>query len=71
VARLNHIPRKSPSFRHGSIATRQHKLMDLVGQRADRLAIDRQVARLKVAIGIGVVATIGLIGFDAMQVLMG
>jgi STE24 endopeptidase len=71
VARLNHIPRKAPSFRHGSIATRQRKLMYLVGQRADRLAIDRQVARMKVAIGLGVLATIGLVGFDAVRVLMG
>ncbi len=41
VARLNHIPRNRFTWRHGSIATRQRKLTELVGMAADRLPIDR------------------------------
>lgn len=69
VARLNHIPRHARSFRHGSIARRQARLAQLAGQRADRLAIDRQVARIKVAILIGVLLTAGLIGVDVMTAM--
>ena len=66
VARLNHIPRHARSWRHGSIASRQEKLRSIVGRPADRLAIDRLVAKIKVAIAIGAVLTVGVIGFDLL-----
>ncbi|MEX2218504.1 MAG: M48 family metallopeptidase [Phycisphaerales bacterium] len=47
VARLNRIPRRRFTWRHGSIASRQERLARLPGQRADRLAVDRQVRRIK------------------------
>jgi len=49
VARLNGIPSHRGSWRHGSIAERQRRLADLVGQPADRLAIDHTVVWLKIA----------------------
>ena len=36
----------------------------MVGLRADRLAIDRKVAKIKVSIGIGAILTLAVIGFD-------
>lgn len=60
VARRNHVPREKFSFRHGSIASRQRRLERLVGTPAHRLPIDGVVRWIKVATGVGVVATIGL-----------
>lgn len=49
VAELNGMSIHRFSFRHGSIASRQRKLMELVGRRLDALPIDRQVRRIKLA----------------------
>jgi Zn-dependent protease with chaperone function len=58
VARLNRIPRDKFTWRHGSISTRQRKLVALSGQRIDRLAVDRQVRWLKAASLVAFVAAI-------------
>ena len=68
VARLNHIPTTARSWRHGSIATRQARLRNLVGLPADRLAIDRIVTRIKVGIVLGAIVTI-LVVLDAAEVV--
>jgi Zn-dependent protease with chaperone function len=47
VAYLNHIPRHRFTWRHGSIASRQRRLLALVGQRADRLWPDREARMVK------------------------
>lgn len=49
VADLNHIPAHRRSWRHGSIAWRQDYLRGLIGQRIDRLTIDRHVLWIKLA----------------------
>jgi len=61
VARLNRIPREKFTWRHGSIGSRQRRLVALAGQRADGLAVDRQVRRLKIAAAIAFVVAIGVI----------
>lgn len=58
VARLNHIPRERFSWRHGSIASRQRRLRDLVGRRADRLRADRHAGLAKIAAAAGIVAVV-------------
>ncbi|MDX2146181.1 MAG: M48 family metalloprotease [Planctomycetota bacterium] len=52
VADLNGLPVERSSFRHGSIATRQQKLMELAGSPAHALPIDRQVRAIKCAAAI-------------------
>ncbi len=47
VADLNGMPVDRFSFRHGSIADRQKRVMQLLGLPVDRLPIARQVARIK------------------------
>ena len=47
VARLNGMPEKRFTWRHGSIDTRRRRLRALVGVRSDRLPIDRRVRALK------------------------
>ncbi len=67
VARLNHIPRRKFTWRHGSIAQRQQKLRALVGLPVDDLPIDREVRRIKLAavvvlalsVGVGIVQGLG------------
>ncbi|QYU68019.1 M48 family metalloprotease [Leptolyngbya sp. 15MV] len=49
VAHLNHMPRSRFTFRHGSIAERQQRLMSLVDRPADRLRPDRDAAAVKLA----------------------
>lgn len=48
VARLNGMPEKRFTWRHGSIAARRRRLAGLVGERSDRLPIDRHVRTAKV-----------------------
>jgi Zn-dependent protease with chaperone function len=60
VARLNHIPRHRFSFRHGSIASRQHRLQSLVGRRTDRLKPDRDASIFKAAVALIFIASIVL-----------
>ena len=40
VASLNHIPRRRWTWRHGSIASRQHEIGILIGQPVDAVPID-------------------------------
>jgi STE24 endopeptidase len=56
VAALNHIPRRRFTWRHGSIAARQERLMALVGRPAGRLKPDRDAAVVK-----GVIAACGAV----------
>lgn len=58
VARLNHISRERRSFRHGSIAHRQHRLARLVGLPLDRLPIDRTCRWIKGGIVAGVLVVL-------------
>lgn len=48
VAYLNYIPKDRFTWRHGSIAERQRRLIDLVGRPVDALPIDSSVSLLKV-----------------------
>jgi Zn-dependent protease with chaperone function len=47
VATLNHIPRRRWTWRHGSIAGRQHEIGILIGQPVDALPIDRMCRVIK------------------------
>jgi len=49
VAALSGAERRRFSWRHGSIASRQRRLIALVGRPAHRLAIDRQAGMIKLA----------------------
>lgn len=46
VARLNHVPQRRASWRHGSIAWRRAYLAGIAGAELDRLPIDRLVTVL-------------------------
>lgn len=50
VAYLNHIAPERSSFRHGSIALRQRRLIALIGTPVDKLPIDRSARALKLAV---------------------
>jgi len=56
VARLNHIPRRRFTWRHGSIAARQRAIRRLAGQRANALRIDRVIRRIKIASALALAA---------------
>lgn len=58
VADLNAMDPSARSFRHGSIRTRQRRVLALVGQNPSTLAIDRTVRRIK----FGAVAALALAG---------
>lgn len=60
VSTLNHIPRQRFTWRHGSIATRMHRLARLRGQRADTLPIDQTVRRIKWVCLVVLAAVVGL-----------
>lgn len=53
VARLNGMPEKRFTWRHGSIATRRKRLTALVGAPVGRMPIDRRVRTMKALILIG------------------
>jgi len=57
VARLNHVPLNRFSWRHGSIASRQRRLGELVGRRADNVRADRNAGIVKISAAIGLLAT--------------
>lgn len=65
VARLNHIPRRMRSFRHGSIALRQAKLRALGGRPLARLPIDAESRRLKHLVVCGLLVVAGMVGWEA------
>lgn len=71
VATLNAMPRERFSWRHGSIADRQRRLRLLVGQRADRLAVDRQAWRVKVVSLAALAAAGAMAAADVAGVLAG
>jgi len=58
VADLNGMRTSSYSFRHGSIAYRQRRVIGLVGQPLGRVAIDRQVRLIKWACVVLIVAAL-------------
>jgi Zn-dependent protease with chaperone function len=60
VAFLNHVPAERPSWRHGSIAWRREYLAGIAGRPLDRMAIDRLVALIAVALTLVGVAGIAL-----------
>ncbi len=66
VADLNHIPPGRRSWRHGSIAWRQRYLRRLVGQRVDRLAIDRQMRWIKLASAAALLVVAGVYAMIGM-----
>lgn len=60
VAELNHLPPDKPSWRHGSISHRQHRLRLIIGEPLESLSIDRKVRWLKRGVALGLCAMIGL-----------
>ncbi|MBL8745877.1 MAG: M48 family metalloprotease [Phycisphaerae bacterium] len=50
VCNLNHLPPERFTFRHGSIAQRQRRLLKLIGRPINRLPIDRLVALIKIIV---------------------
>lgn len=61
VARLNHVPREKFTWRHGSIGERQRRLWAMVGQRVDRLKVDREVRAVKMAAAAAMVAAVWVV----------
>jgi STE24 endopeptidase len=59
VARLNSIPTRKFTWRHGSIRGRCQRIGALLGRDASRLPIDRSVRRLKLAAAVLMLLTIG------------
>lgn len=67
VASLNHIPRRRWTWRHGSIAGRQHAIGILINQPVDALPIDRLCRKVKIAVLVGFVA-MGTLGAITMLI---
>lgn len=61
VGRLNGIPLRRGSWRHGSLAERIQRLRAIIGQEADKLPIDRSVGRLKLAAAVGLAVCAGAV----------
>lgn len=59
VARLNSIPTRKFTWRHGSIRGRCQRIGALLGRDASRLPIDRSVRRLKLAAAALMLLTLG------------
>lgn len=49
VAEMNHVPVHRSSWRHGSIASRQRRVLSLVGRTFDQLPVDRVARRVRAA----------------------
>jgi STE24 endopeptidase len=64
VAELNAVDPNRQSWRHGSIAWRQHYLCSIIGQPIGTLPIDRTIRRIKITSGIIVIS--GIIAWFAM-----
>jgi STE24 endopeptidase len=64
VARLNHVPVRMPSWRHGSIAHRQDRIADLMGRRVDHLPIDREAGLVKALSALALAVGIALVIVD-------
>jgi Zn-dependent protease with chaperone function len=60
VARLNHIPLRKPSWRHGSIARRLDNLHALGGRPLGALPIDATVSAIKIASLVLLVSGVGV-----------
>lgn len=67
VATLNHIPPERFGWRHGTIASRWRRLAGLVGERSDRLPIDRRVRRMKWLSAAALALIVGLAVWSAIQ----
>lgn len=61
VGRLNGVPLRRGSWRHGSLAERIARLRAIIGHDADKLPIDRTVGRLKLVAAIGLAIGAGAI----------
>ncbi len=66
IARLDAGRPRRPSWRHGSIQWRCDYLAALVGRRADRLEIDRQIGWIKVVTAVLLVAAVGFLAIGPM-----
>lgn len=64
VARLNHVPLRKFSWRHGSIAGRIDRLRRLEGADAARLPIDRRVRRIKATTALVILLVAGIWGWS-------
>ena len=64
VAALNGLSPRAPSWRHGSIATRQHKLKEIIGLPINALPIDRAVRRIKLATILAITLSIAASAFN-------
>ena len=60
IARLNGIPQRRSSWRHGSIAWRRAYLRSILGRPIDRLPIDQQMRWIKLAAALIVAGSIVL-----------
>lgn len=65
VATLNMIPRRKRSWRHGSIAERQSRLVSIIGMPVDGLPIDRMARRIKGAVGAALFVLALLVAYEA------
>jgi Zn-dependent protease with chaperone function len=66
VAALNHIPLHRFTWRHGSIASRQRKLLSLVGRPAARTRPDFEAGIVKLLILAAMVLVAGLLALESM-----
>lgn len=67
VSRASGIPSERFTLRHGTIGERRRRLLEMVGEPMERLAIDRSVRRLKTAILIACVLAAGLVGLEMVM----
>ena len=67
VAILNHIPRHRFTWRHGSIASRQQKLMRLIGRPAGCLQPDRAAVVVKAMISAALAGVAALMLLDYLS----
>ncbi len=64
VAELNGVEPRTPSWRHGSIQSRQRHLVGLLGQPVRRLRIDRQIVAIKMA---GVLLLAAVVAIEVLR----
>lgn len=64
VAELNGVDPAAPSWRHGSIQSRQRHLVGIVGRPVRGLRIDRQIGAIKIA---GVALLLVVVGIEILR----
>jgi len=64
VAELNGVDPTAPSWRHGSIQSRQRHLVGLLGHPVGRLRIDRQIAVIK---ALGVILLVAVVSIELFR----